>query len=115
LEKDLLEKQHNLGEFYGVSVDDYPPSEIFPIGYFRDLLVPGMSIQEVHNEITGYEKVIHNKTLAEIYYYFYEDDSKAIRIKLRYDDNGLFTDLTGEDKDSGMFSTKNYQLGQIEE
>jgi len=100
-----LDEQEKLAAKFGVRIDDFHSPMAFPIGYYDMILKPGMEREEVHRAIQDYEKVLQCWELSEIYYYFSEDDMKAIRIKVVYDETGHFRFLEGEEPDSRTIRT----------
>jgi hypothetical protein len=105
--------QENLAKELGVQIDDYPYKSVFPEGYFYTVVKPGMTMEEVHKIIKGYEKVYHCKTYSEIYYYFSVDDSKAIRLEIIYDDKGNYYDMRGDDPSGYMIKLDGCTSGLI--
>ena len=95
-----LDEQERLADQLGVRIEDYPGPLLFPLGYYETILNPGMNLNEVHDAIRGYEKVFHCGIYSEIYYYFSEDDRKAIRFVIVYDEEGKYRFIEGEELDS---------------
>ena len=100
---------------FNVDMDNFPPEKYFPIGYFFTTLKRGISIEEVHAIVRGYEKVYHCGDGIEIYYYFSNSDVEALRFMILYDQNYQYIDLNGEDDDSITISLDGCQLGLISE
>lgn len=97
---DLRKKQESLAKSLEVKIEDYPYEMTFPVGYFDSALKPGMTYDEVHSIVRGYERVYRCYGFTEIYYYFSDNDNDAIRCRVAYDDQGRFTEMDGEDPDS---------------
>jgi hypothetical protein len=115
-----MEKQEDLANKLGVKIKDYPSETVFPVGYFYTILRPGMSVDEVHIVVQGYEKAFRCRSpvevyyYSEIYYYFHSEDLKAVRFQIFYDKQERFEKLQGEDDDSRTISTEGCEIGQIE-
>jgi hypothetical protein len=122
------EKQEDLANKLGIRIEDYSYETAFPLGYFSTSLKPDMTINEVHNIVQGYDKVLHcgeydkdaigtNKIyyFSEIYYYFSSDDLKALRFEIFYDRQGKFERLQSEDQDSRTIRSEGCETGLIEE
>jgi hypothetical protein len=105
--------QLELAEQLNVTIGDYPYTDIFPAGYFDTILIPGMPIEEVHEKVLGYEKVIHCGTYKEVYYYFGTEDDKALRFEVLYDDDFGYEKLETEDDDSRTIYTKGCVKGLL--
>ena len=105
--------QLELAKELGVRIEDYPYKTAFPAGYFYTILQPGMPIEEVHNIVQGYEKVLNCRNRAEIYYYFSSELENAKRFELRYDDQGNYFDFEGEEDDSRTLRTDGCEPGTI--
>lgn len=97
---DLRNKQEALAKSMGVRIDDYPYKVTFPVGYFDSALEPGMTYDEVHRIVRGYERVYRCYGFTEIYYYYSTNHDDAIRFGLVYDDQSQFVELRGEDPES---------------
>ncbi len=97
---DLRNKQEALAKNLGVNIEDHPYKVTFPVGYFDSALEPGMTYDEVHRIVRGYERVYRCYGFTEIYYYYSTNHDDAIRFALVYDDQGRFKRLEGEDPDS---------------
>jgi hypothetical protein len=100
-------KQEELASRFGVNIKDYPFETDFPSGYFYSVIKPGMTFNDVHEIVRGYEKVLRCRNtgknyyyFSEIYYYFGSGDDDAIRFELFYDKQGNFERFQGEDKNS---------------
>lgn len=96
----LEEAQQDLARELGVRIEDYPYPGGFPSGYFGTVLVPGMSISEVHNIVRGYKQVLHCGKGMEVYYYLTTDIRDTERFFIYYDEQGRYSRLIGEDNDS---------------
>jgi hypothetical protein len=83
----------------------------FPGWYFPRALERGASVQEVHEVMKGYSRVLNCKGNIEVYIYFVGDDYYAFmdgpnydsvqRYRISYDDEMKFYDFATEDTDSG--------------
>jgi len=99
-------QQQKLAEQLGVKISDYPYPVSFPESYFVSVLQPGMTPDEVHKVIQGYEKVLNCGNASEIYYYFSMSDDNALRFEVFYGiDKFKFEDLQGEDTNSRTIRT----------
>jgi hypothetical protein len=92
-------ERKSLAKELGVNTDEYSERWI-PINYFNVVLKPGMSSEEVHQIVRGYEAVFLCDTNDEFYYYFSTDDDKADRFLIRYDEQGDVKRIEIEDEDS---------------
>jgi hypothetical protein len=50
-------QQRQLANALGVSPGDFPAAYAFPVGYFHEILQPGMTMTQAHEIIRGYLKV----------------------------------------------------------
>lgn len=108
--------QEDLAKQLGVKIGDYPYESSFPEGYFYTVLKPGMTINEVHQIVQGYEKVLHCEDIeTEIYYYFSSEDEIALRFAIIYDDQWKFWRLRGEDTNSPSIRIEGCKDGPIRE
>jgi hypothetical protein len=97
-------KQLDLAERLGVSlVEDYYPTSTFPKNYFLSVLNQEMTRSEVHKIVVEYEQVYTCGKLGELYYYYSKDEANAIRFEIRYDFDGKFRELMGEDNSSRLY------------
>ena len=90
----LRPQQEELAKELGVNIQDYRYEASFPVGYFDSILEPGMTIDEVHERVKGYEEVFrcfHDS--AELYYYYSLDEAKAIDFFIFYDTERIFMEL----------------------
>ncbi|HVN53757.1 MAG TPA: hypothetical protein VMT46_05455 [Anaerolineaceae bacterium] len=114
-------KQDSLANELGVKVTDYPYQHSFPAGYFNEILKSGMTVDEVHKIIKGYEKAYRCRSpvetyyYREVYYYYSLEDTKALRFQVFFDKQEKFTRLEGEDDDSRTILIKDCELGIIEQ
>lgn len=110
-------QQRKLAESLGVEIADYPASYAFPAGYFHEILQPGMTLNEVHTIVKGYINV-YNCGYKEVYYYFSNNDNRAIRFEVIYkqvdDGEYLFLKLQTEDDNSRSIHVGNCKSGLIE-
>ena len=93
-------QQEALAEEIKVNISDYSYEYVFPVGYFETVLKPGMSLEEVHRIVIGYEEVFNCYQDLELYYYFSSDDHKAIRMLIIYDEHKKYTEIQGEEPGS---------------
>lgn len=114
-------KQEELAITLGVRIKDYPFVTVFPLGYFYTVIKPGMTLDDVHFIIRGYEKVLRCRDSAkdalyykEVYYYFSPRDDEALRFQLFYDEQGRFLEFQGEDEDSRTIMTLGCEEGIIQ-
>lgn len=105
--------QEPLARELGVRIQDYPYPASFPIGYFDTLLQRGMSINEVHQIIRGYKKVLHCGKRTEIYYFLSQGELFSIRMMIFYDNQGGYLRWEGEDTDSRTIRTVECQPGLL--
>jgi len=111
-----LPEQRNLARELGVNIEDYPYPDKFPTGYFSFVLKSGMSIKEVHSLIRGYTSVFRcDKAFEEIYYYFSNNDSKALRFIVYYDMDFKYDELGTEDENSRTILLDGCAPGLFEE
>lgn len=90
----LRPQQEKLAQEFGVKIQDYPYEVSFPVGYFDNVLIPGMTVEEVHGLIKGYVKVFRCfNNSAELYYYYSLDEDKGVDFFVFYDKNRSFTEL----------------------
>jgi hypothetical protein len=104
----IAAKQQALASELGVQIGDYAAPQIFPVGYFRETLKSGTEMNVVHQDIRGYDKVLHCETggLREIYYYFSSDDQTAIRFQVDYGYDGKLLGVVSEDLNSRTIRTE---------
>lgn len=107
--------QLELARNLGVEVSNYPNPKIFPVGYFRSVLNQNSTLEDVHKVVSGYKKVYRCGGLAEIYYYYSEDDGEALRFQIIYNNNLKFKTLQGEDEDSRYLNPNGCVEGRITE
>jgi hypothetical protein len=106
--------QIKLAHEIGVKIEDFPSPKAFPVGYYFTILQPGMTLDEVHKTIQGYEVVKNCRNTTEIYYYFSTNDEKALRFEVFYGiDKFRFESLQGEDKNSKTIRTEGCLPGVI--
>jgi len=106
-----ISQQEQLAQKLGVRLQDYPPESNFPYGYFSKTLQPGMKVNEVHQVMIGYEKVLNcvsGDFRAEIYYYYGKNFEglfpKTMRFEVFYANNRV-KEIRGEDKNSHTIDT----------
>lgn len=92
-------RQEKLAKILQVKIEDYPFPQSFPSGYFYSILKPGMTREEVHRIMKGYEKA-YDCSNTEMYYFYSQDEDAAERLFIFYSLNGLFEKIQGEDKNS---------------
>jgi hypothetical protein len=85
--------QQKLAQQLGVRIEDYPYPIGFPSGYYYAVLKPSMGTAEVHTIIREYAAVYHCKQYSEIYYYYSQDEDRALRFEIFYDENGISGNL----------------------
>lgn len=86
----------------------------FPSHYFYLTLAIGMPIEEVHQRVIHYEKVLKCANRSEIYYYYTDDDDTARRFEIIYDAEGRLKEFRGEESDSPTIQTTGCVEGLIE-
>lgn len=91
-------ERENLAKELGVDINLYP-NGTFPENYFYEVLKPGMSSQEVHEIVKGYDAVFHCSNNTEFYYYFSTYGDKASRYLITYDETGKLESTMTEDED----------------
>jgi hypothetical protein len=110
-------QQKELAKDLGVQINDYPASYAFPIGYFHEILKPRMTLEEVHKIIKGYIHVYNCENYKEVYYFFSENDSRAIRFEVTYDQSAagkyVFLNLQTEDDNSRSIHVQECRSGLI--
>ncbi len=79
-----LEKQERLAELLNINLNEY--EKRFPTDYFVELLKEDMTVQEVHELMRGYEKVLRCGDYAEVYFYFSTDERIAYRYLIIFDE-----------------------------
>lgn len=113
-------QQVALARTLGVEINDYPYPGAFPEGYFYSKLRPGMEIKQVHNVVKGFDKVFRCRVPAEsyyykeVYFYFGDDNTDALRFMIFYDPRGDFERLQSEDTDSRSIRIDGCEEGRIE-
>ena len=85
-----LRERKILADELGVNINKYRPIDVFPSNYFFEVLESGMSSEEVHQIVKGYEAVFICDWNLEYYYFFSSDSDKAVRFIISYDDKGKF-------------------------
>lgn len=108
----ILAQQEKLATELGVNISDYPGPRSFPTGYFYTTLNSEMTVEEVHKIVKGYEKVLICTTPSEVYYYFSQDDTKALRFEIVYY-RGKYHDMLGEGDSAGRLSIEGCIPGQM--
>lgn len=114
-ENALAKKQEELAVKLGVVIEDHPYGATFPEGYFYTILEPGMSIEAVHSLVKEYNQVFSCYGTDELYYYFTNDDQKALRFMIYYDKQRNFVRMYGEDDDSRTLSKSGCVPGLLKE
>lgn len=105
-------QQEDLAKYLEIDTKRYPLDYGFPFGYFRSTLTPDMTITEVHKQIHGYTKVFQCLENREVYYYYSNDDQRALRFEVWYDE-GMFSDIIGEDTNSRTIRIDGCISGQL--
>ena len=106
--------ERDLADQLGVSISDYPLPQLFPVGYFRDILRTSMSVAEVHATIRGYTRVLHCGDHKEVYYFYTTNDRTTRRFQVWYKD-GHFNVLEGEDSNSHTIHVGDCEVGMLPE
>ena len=111
-EQELHNKQTELAKVMEVGNENYP---YFPVDYLSKTIKYGMTFNEAHNFLLGYEDVYNDNESSEIYYYFSKDDDKAERIWIMYDKKNQYKVLkiSGEDKNSNSFIVEGWSEGLL--
>lgn len=91
------QQQEVLARQLGVKIEDYSDVYVFPEAYFYAVLKPGMTLDQAHAIVRGYEKVYNCFGTDEIYYYFNTNDDNALRFVITYNDQLQYEDMRGED------------------
>ena len=107
-------QQEELAKKLGVSIEDYPNPLVFPEGYYYSILKKGMSLEEIHSIIVGYQAVFHCGDNLEVYYFFDTRDDKALRfmVFINHQDK-TFKELQGEDTNSRTISLYGCEEGVL--
>ena len=92
-------KRESLAIELGVDISKYSKRG-FPTNYFQEVLKTGMSSEDVHQIVRGYDVVFHCSRNTEFYYYFSTDSNKAVRYLITYDETGELESTLSEDEDS---------------
>jgi len=102
--KQIEKKQDELAKVLGIKLDGNNRRG-FPVTYFLDHLEPGMTVEEVHEIVIGYDSVYRcpRSFKNELYYYFGDKEGIATRFMIFYDTDGRYEDLLGEDPNSLEF------------
>lgn len=108
-------KQEALAKVLNVKINDYPDTERFPLGYYESVLVPGMSVHDVHALIKGYDIVYNCYGTDELYYYFSKDENDAVRFKIYYSTQQTYENILGEDNNSRTLSVGECIKGPLPE
>jgi hypothetical protein len=94
-------KEENLAKELGIANEDYLNKYVkFPYGYYKAIIPIGTSIEVVHNKIIGYEKVYYCYRTREVYYFFSENDERAQRFEVIYNELMDVKDIRSEDSNS---------------
>ncbi|MDZ7844618.1 MAG: hypothetical protein U5K99_07450 [Anaerolineales bacterium] len=104
IRKHIEGRRDELIETLGVNIEE-DDRKGFPVNYFYEQLEPGMTINEVHEIVVGYDAVYrcHEDYKDELYYYFGDEEGKAIRFMIFYDPEGYYYDFISEDPNSLVF------------
>ena len=111
---DRKKERMDLADSLGVSLKDYLPETGFPGSYFATKLKEGMSVDEVHEIVQGYEQVYQCWGGVEIYYFYDTDDDLAYRFEVIYDWDMTYIRAVTEDSDSKYFNVEKCELGLLE-
>jgi hypothetical protein len=107
-------KEENLAKELGIANEDYLNKYVkFPYGYYKSIIPIGTPIETVHNTIIGYEKVYHCYNISEVYYFFSENDDKAQRMEIIYDQVMYVKDIRSEDSNSRTIAVSFCEEGII--
>jgi hypothetical protein len=96
--KRVREPQAELAMELGIKVNDYPYPWDFPIGYFTTVIKSGMTYEEVHLIVRGYEQVFSCYESEEIYDYFGTTKEDRLRFEINYDKAGKYVYVTEENQ-----------------
>ena len=112
-----LAKKENLAKMMNVRIADYKYPSVFPLGYFYTTLKPGMTIEEVHSIMHGYEKVLQCGHYREVYYYYgiNLDDEDTLRFEIFYSNDLKYESLLSEEPDSRSIYEGKCKAGLIGE
>lgn len=109
-------QQRQLAGELGVKPGDYPVPEMFPVGYFRARLQPGMPAAEVQTVVRGYEAAYRCDADGwDVYYYFSGDEARALRFVIAYDRDLHFEYLGTEDANQRTISIEGCIAGRLGE
>ena len=88
-ENELTIKQSELADILNVDLNGYS-NYIFPSDYYSEILYLGINKDEAHSLIKGYLKscISGRRDNFEVYYFFFDDEYKAIKFELFFNDNG---------------------------
>ena len=92
----IKKPQEELANYLGVSAQDYPDPNDFPVNYFDTTLKSGMDYQEVHRIIKGYRVVYRCGGDTEFYFYFFDDPHAALIIIVFYNDHAGYAYLLSD-------------------
>ncbi|KPL79647.1 hypothetical protein ADN00_02280 [Ornatilinea apprima] len=113
LRENQKDERMKLAQTLGVRLEDHPPETDFPVSYFSAQLIEGMTLDEVHNLIIGFDQVYNCSNSVEVYYYFGANENMAFRFRVFYDENLSFKRLESEDPDSSYLSIEECKTGLL--
>jgi len=97
-QKYFSQEQEKIAKILGTQIENFPPSQHFPYGYFDKKLKKGMSLSEVHSIMKGYVSVYRCSDLLENYYFISENDNNTLEFSIIYDEDKLFSELISEER-----------------
>ena len=89
-------QQEELAKSLGLKIEDYPSPDMFPAGYFYSVLKSGMTYEEVHKIVRGYESEYLCFGTDEFYFYFNENSDDYLLFEMIFDKQGRFTELVSD-------------------
>ena len=96
-----------LAQGLGVDPRQWLRPVVFPLGYFWSVLTKGMPRAEVHGIVHGHERVLRcgsseDAYKSEVYYFFSNRRSDALRMQVRYLDDRV-AGLQGDDNSNSIY------------
>jgi hypothetical protein len=95
------QNQAELASILNVKIDEYPFPEDFPFFYYQAVLEKGMTVDEVHEIVKGYDYALNCWGYDEIYYYFGLHHNDSINFMITYDELGKAKWVISGNSDSG--------------